>query len=232
MEPEAIHAVVTLPPGIAGETIFAVQSPDGTSGTFVRAYGKSPLPPLARGDSIKLLGTLVTEDDASLFHTRGTWITVEKSSVEPGYHKRTPSELSPSDAGVALEINGLVSARGKRWIDVSETDGSKEIRLETPTDLAPAATPGDSVKARGVARIRAGKISLLVAAASDIVISPSAPLEPAKNDLKVKKRSEEPERTGSGFGRIVIPPIMIVALVWRWYSEKRRREDERGSIDS
>ncbi len=121
-----ISGMVTIPPGVVGKRTFAVQAHDGTAGVFVRAYGRSAMPPLAAGDTVRIIGRAAN----GAFSTLGQRVTrVAAGTVR--FHERAIDEIEEKDGGVAVAVAGIVTHRGRTSLVVSDDAMRRELTVRT-----------------------------------------------------------------------------------------------------
>lgn len=175
-----VDGVVTLAPGIVGKRTFAMEDGDGRAGTFVRAFGPSPIPPLAAGDRIRVTGRAAKGGG---FSTVGKNI-VRLAAGALDFQERAAGDVARDADGVALAVTGVVAHRGKTSLTLSDdrANGEIAVRLGRKDAPGPEIAVGATVTAKGVLRVRNGANELIIAGKSAIMLEKGPPAPPAVPD--------------------------------------------------
>jgi hypothetical protein len=183
-----IEAVVTLPPGTIGTKTFMVQDRNGKP-FAVRAYGVTALPKLTAGDVVHITGRVRGEArGVALIGTVGqNVIRVSGGTVQRAV--RQADELTDADAGLAMELHGLLVHQSKRAITLSGEHGKREVEVLPPKNTKLEKHPHESiVVAKGVLAAGANGLQLIVTDEADIQVSAPKPVAdpaPAEDDAIV-----------------------------------------------
>lgn len=194
-----VDGIVTLPPGIVGKRTFAMEDSAGQAGTFVRAYGMTPMPSLAAGDRIRVMGRAAPGGGLS---------TVGKRIMRLGtgvldFQERAVQDVSRDANGLALAVTGIVARRGKTSLTLTDERAGGEIavRFARKTEVDPRIVAGATVTVKGVLRDRSGAYELIatskdpIAPAEPPLRTATAPAErPAPPDLAADAARTEPRR--------------------------------------
>lgn len=192
-----VIATVTLPPGVVGKTIFAISDPRSEVGIYARAYGRGALPVLAAGESVRVIGTIHRQNGELAVHTKPSGITRTAAARPLAFAAREIVLLDESDDGLPVTVAGIVAARGKRWITMSDAAATREVTARFMSGEAPAATPGDEVRLNGVVRIKDGVPEIIITNDSAATVTPAAKIESAE--------AAEPRPALAGRPRLEIP---------------------------
>lgn len=167
----SVSGIVSLAPGRAGKTIFAMQNDEAVHGVFVRMYGSSR-PTLMVGDQVLV--------DARIRRTNGT---LSLNALSGGVRVLTPlgvtatesaiNDIDDDDSGILMRTYGEVIDSGKNWLLLADPEGTREITAYLPDGAVtgPVAI-GDMVAVHGVVRHKNGTNEILLLSREDIQIHP------------------------------------------------------------
>lgn len=240
-----VEGIVTLPPGVVGKRTFAMQDPADLDGMFVRAYGSGAMPQLAAGDRVRVVGR-ATRNLPSRFATTGARIR-KVAAGTPLFEERALAGIGDDSAGAAVAVTGIVTRRGESVLSVADEKGRTEIAVRAVTGGTFATTfmEGATVAARGVVRVRAGKIELLVTEKDGVtpVAGPAAKprggTPPVVEKGPAGARLGQPERPAFGYAAekpvsgVAVGGIIAAAAAIAAFMVRRRRsaELERLAVD-
>ncbi|MEY4744072.1 MAG: hypothetical protein RL272_17 [Candidatus Parcubacteria bacterium] len=167
----AIEGVVTLAPGIVGKRTFAIQDPSGLGGVFVRAYGSSPMPQLAAGDAVRIVGRSSVGTGAG-FSTTGAGIMKNGAGTVTPEEKRV-ADIGDDETGMMVAITGIVARRGKTVMTLADEAAREAIIVHAVarTSFPLAAITGSTVTARGVVRSRSGRTELFLSGKDAVTVA-------------------------------------------------------------
>lgn len=164
-----VSGIVSLAPGRAGKTIFAMQDDEAARGVFVRMYGSSR-PTLTVGDQVLV--------NARIRRTNGT---LSLNALSGGVRVLTPlgvpstesaiNDIDNNDSGILMRVYGEVIDSGKSWLLLADPEGTREITVYLPdgTVTGPVSI-GDMVTVYGVVRHKNGTNELLILSRKDIQV--------------------------------------------------------------
>lgn len=166
-----VSGIVSLAPGRAGKTIFAMQDDEATRGVFVRMYGSSR-PTLTVGDQVLV--------NARIRRTDGT---LSLNALSGGVRVLTPlgvtatesaiNDIDNNDSGILMRTYGEVIDRGKSWLLLADPEGTREITAYLPDGAVTGPVSiGDMITVHGVMRHKNGMNELLLLSREDIRILP------------------------------------------------------------
>jgi hypothetical protein len=205
----SLEGTVTLPPGVLGKRTFAFQQRDGSAGVFVRVYGRDAIAPLAAGDAVTMTGRVKRDGAALSFMTLGRNLR-KTASGKLSYAERTIEELDEEDEGVAIAVTGIVAHRGKTSLVLADDAQRSEVVVRTKgVSMHAAAAAGAKVAVRGIARVRDGKVELIVAE-KDAVKVAAPPVQDEEKKDAPKPAAAEPPAVAAR------PPLVFA------YAEKKR----------
>lgn len=164
-----VSGIVSLAPGRAGKTIFAMQDDEAEYGIFVRMYG-SIRPTLTVGDQVLV--------DARVRRTDGV---LSLNAISGGVTVLTPlgvtatesaiNDIGDDDSGILTSAHGEVIDSGKNWLLLADTEGTREITAYLPDGAVTGPVDvGDTVTVRGVVRHKNGTNGLLLLSREDIQV--------------------------------------------------------------
>jgi hypothetical protein len=182
-ETAIIDAVVTLPPGIAGKSVFAVRDSEAEVGAFVRMYGSGPYPQLQKGDSVRIIGRIKSIGSVKLA-TTAREVSKTSSSIKIAPFDVAVADIGSDFSGLELTVSGLVARRTKRTLTIADDAGSAEIVARITSDETPESAPGQKIAVTGVVRSTSSGFEILVADSSAFVLSepPSAEVSVASDE--------------------------------------------------
>jgi hypothetical protein len=227
-----VEGIVTLAPGVVGKTIFAIQDPTGGSGIYVKLSG-SAIPELAPGDEVEIVGRVRKKTTPARISARATDVT-KTGEAATTHLARDPGEIDPSDAGLAVQVQGSVTDRGTHWLLVSDATGDSTIKVTFP-DTVPtvAISKGDTVTADGVVRTTSKGIELVVATRKGITAEKPAAAEEKEPAAKSKPAVRAPmflaadqaKQRSSAWVWWTVLTVMAAGAVGVAYWKKRREQE-------
>jgi hypothetical protein len=164
----AVEGVVTLPPGRLGTRTFMVQAVGGGQGAVVRAFGNKPFPKIVSGDVVRVTArTEGSSHGAPLLQTTGDEISpVSKSRVT--FASRSLADLSETDAGIAVTVDGSVASMGNQSMTIMDDLGKKDVTVIFPQGSQKKIADDSEVEVSGVALAEKNGLEMQVLDPTDV----------------------------------------------------------------
>lgn len=173
-----IDGVVSLPLGIAGKRIFAMQ--DTESGIFLQIFGNT-VSSFRVGDTMRVTGSVRERAGKTYLATTSAKITlVGRSRIT---YKPIPiSDISIEHSGMTAVVRGVVSKRTASTLTLADESLSKEVALRIPSTKSSNAAPGTTIDVSGVIRAINDGFEILPTDPSPIAL-----IEPTKSEETSEK---------------------------------------------
>ncbi|MFC1639021.1 lamin tail domain-containing protein [Patescibacteria group bacterium] len=163
-----VSALVTMPFGIAGKTIFGIRDTDTDYGATVRVYGDT-LPGLAEGDLVTVTGTVTRKSSGELrINSSNAKISIGESVGDVPAADMPLDGLAAQATGLTVYVEGLVADSGRGWFTLTDESGTFDVLVELPEGEQPDYEPGQLVRVRGVVRSQSASLALAVLDGADV----------------------------------------------------------------
>jgi len=191
-----INGVVTMPPGIVGKSIFALQDENGLGGVFVQIFGTNTHE-LHVGDVVVMQGSLRTR-------TGRPYIATTAVKMSLGAHTQTTplaltvDEVAREHEGMLVTLQGTLTKRTSLTATLADDSLQTEISAEIPRDSLRSAEPGTTVRMTGVLRRNGEGYELFASKVNEITdIAPPEPQPdtPTTPNTEAPKESETLDTT-------------------------------------